>query len=416
MIEHPTRYAAAGWPHGTRLFAVAAAVALVSSACGEKGPVQPEPDPDPVGFDWDLPAGFPTPRVPADNPMTAEKVALGRHLFYDRRMSGNETMSCADCHDQALAFTDGIALAVGSTGDVLPRSSMSLTNIAYSPVLTWANHTQTALTQQMLIPMFAAAPVELGLAGADEFLDRARTDPAYQTLFADAYPEDGDPFTLDNVTQAVAAFERVLISGDSPEDRFRRGDAGALSASAQEGRALFFSDEPGCFKCHSGENLEDEVVFFTSNFDFEGRSIPHVQFDNTGLYNLIVDGEEGWYPEHDTGLYAVTGNPVDIGKFKVPSLRNVALTAPYMHDGSIATLDEVIDHYAAGGRTIDSGPYAGVGSANPHKSRLVAGFTLTAAQRTALIDYLHALTDESFVTDPRFTNPWPPGSAAHGAP
>jgi len=414
MNANQPRRAVAFRLRGLGLASVAAAVALSSSACDDAQPLQP--DPDPVEFDWDLPAGFPTPRVPADDPMTAEKVALGRHLFHDKRMSGNETMSCASCHTQALAFTDGTALAVGSTGDVLSRSSMGLTNIGYSPVLTWANHRQTALTEQMLIPMFAVAPVELGLAGADVLLDRLRADVTYQSLFAEAYPVEIDPFTLDNVTRAVAAFERVLISGNSAEDRFRRGDASALSASEQEGRSLFFSDAVGCFKCHSGESLQDEVIFFTSNFDFEGRSLPHIQFDNTGLYNLTVNGEDGWYPAHDTGLYAITGNPVDIGKFKVPDLRNVALTAPYMHDGSIATLDEVIDHYAAGGRTITSGPNAGVGSDNPHKSRLVAGFTLTAQERTALIDYLGALTDQAFVTDSRFSNPWPSGSPAHGVP
>jgi cytochrome c peroxidase len=416
MIENQPRYAAAFRLRGLGLATLAAAVALSSSACGDERPLQPDPDPDPVDFDWDLPAGFPTPRVPEDDPMTAEQVALGRHLFYDERMSGNETMSCASCHAQALAFTDARPLAVGSTGDVLPRSSMSLTNIAYSPVLTWGDHRQTALTEQMLIPMFAPDPVELGLAGEEALLDRLRADGTYPSLFAEAYPEDSDPFTLDNVTRAVAAFERVLISGDSPEDRFRRGDANAMSASAQDGRSLFFSDEVGCFECHSGENLQDEVVFFTSNFDFEGRSLPHIQFDNTGLYNLIVNGETGWYPEPNTGLYAITGNPLDIGQFTVPDLRNVALTAPAQHDGSIATLDEVIDHYAAGGRTIAIGPYAGVGSDNPHKSRLVAGFTLTADQRTALIDYLGALTDQAFITDSRFSNPWPPGSPAHGAP
>jgi len=413
MMENQPRHAAAFRLRGLGL-ATVAAVTLSSAACGGESPIQP--DPDPIAFDWDLPAGFPTPRVPEDDPMTVEKVALGRHLFYDERLSGNETMSCASCHAQALAFADARALAVGSTGDVLPRSSMSLTNIAYSPVLTWGNHRLTALTEQMLIPMFAANPIELGLSGEDELLDRLRGDATYLTLFAEAYPADADPFTLDNVTRAIASFERVLISGNAPEDRFRRGDASALSASAQEGRALFFSDEVGCFECHSGENLQDEVVFFTSNFDFEARSLPHIQFDNTGLYNLTVGGEEGWYPEPNTGLYAITGNPVDIGKFKVPDLRNVALTAPYMHDGSIATLDEVIDHYAAGGRTIASGPYAGVGSANPHKSRLVAGFTLTAEQRTALIDYLGALTDPAFITDSRLSNPWPPGSPAHGVP
>jgi cytochrome c peroxidase len=396
-----------------RLATAVVAVALLSAACSDGGTEPPIDDPV---FQWDLPAGFPTPRVPADDPMTAEKVALGRHLFYDERMSGNQTMSCASCHAQSLSFTDGRPVSVGSTGDVLPRSSMSLANIAYSPVLTWGNHTQTALTEQMLIPMFATNPVELGMPGEDVLLDRLRPDATYQSLFAAAYPDDTDPFTLDNVTRAVASFERILISGNSPEDRFRRGEASALTPSAQAGRSLFFSDEVGCFECHSGETLDDEVVFFTSNFDFEGRSLPHIQFDNTGLYNLTVNGEDGWYPAPNTGIYAITGRMVDMGKFKVPDLRNVAVTGPYMHDGSIATLDEVIDHYAAGGRTIDSGPYAGVGSANPHKSRLVDGFMLTAEQRTALLDYLAALTDSEFLTDSRFSNPWPADSPAHGLP
>ena len=385
-------------------------VALLSVGCGD-GTVGPDPD-DPQAFDWRLPPGFPTPRVPQDEPMTAAKVELGRHLFYDVRLSGNETMSCASCHRQSLAFTDGRQVSIGATGQTLPRSAMSLTNIGYQPVLTWGDITQTALTTQMRIPMFAENPVELGLAGMEvQLLDRLRADATYPSLFAGAYPDETDAFTIDNVTRAIASFERTLISGDSPADRFRRGDTNALTASARAGRDLFLSDSVGCFKCHSGHN----EVFFTSNFDFEGRSLPHIQFDNTGLYNLTVGGEEGWYPAPNTGLYSVTGNPVDMGRFKVPTLRNIAVTAPYMHDGSIATLGEVLDHYAAGGRTISSGPYAGVGSANPHKSRLVAGFNLTAEQRQALLDYLGALTDDEFLTDPRFSNPWPPNSPARGA-
>jgi cytochrome c peroxidase len=393
-----------------------AGVALLSTACGNEGSLGPTPG-DPgdavTGFEWNLPPGFPTPRVPEGDSMTAEKVALGRHLFYDVRLSGNETMSCASCHQQALAFTDGKQVAVGSTGDVLPRSSMSLANIGYQPVLTWADITQTALTEQMHVPLFADDPVELGLAGMEvELLDRLRVDATYESLFAEAFSGQADPFTIDNLTRAIASFERTLISGDSPADGFRQGDVTALSSSAQLGRTLFLSSEVGCFKCHSGHS----EVFFTSNFDFEGRSLPHIQFDNTGLYNLTVGAEDGWYPVANTGLYAITGNPLDMGRFKVPTLRNVAQTAPYMHDGSIATLDEVLDHYAAGGRTIDSGPYAGVGSENPHKSRLVSGFTLTDEQRAALLDYLEALTDLEFLTDSRFSNPWPPDSPAHGVP
>ncbi len=399
--------------HGLGLATALTGAVLVSAACVDYealGPTPRAPDETPGGFEWQLPPGFPPPRVPEDDPMSAETVTLGRHLFYDQRLSGNETMSCASCHQQALAFTDGRQVSVGSTGDVLPRSAQTLANVGYQPVLTWADHNQRALATQALIPMFAEDPVELGLSGIEEELfDRLRADDTYQSLFAEAFPDEADPFTVGNATRAIASFQRTLISGNSPEDRFRRGDPNALSASAQIGRTLFFSDqvgEPGCVKCHSGHNQ----VFLTSNFDFEGRSIPHIQFDNTGLYNLTVDGEDGWYPEPNTGLYRITGRPEDMGLFKVPTLRNVALTAPYMHDGSIATLEEVLDHYAAGGRTIESGPYAGVGSENPHKSSLVTGFEVTPEERQALIDYLEALTDQEFVTDPRFSNPWSAGS------
>lgn len=402
---------------GRRALATAlAGAALLTLACGDEAPFVPDPE---ETYQWQLPPGFPTPRVPEDNPMTEAKVALGRHLFYDMRLSGNQTMSCASCHRQSLAFTDGRAVSVGSTGDVLPRSAMSLTNVGYQPVLTWADHRQTTLAKQMLIPMFAAHPVELGLAGMEiELLDRLGADAIYDALFAEAFPDDADPLTIDNLTRAIESFERTLISGNSPEDRFRRADATALSPSAQAGRSLFFSEDVGCFECHSGTGPQPDraQVFFTSNFDYAGPQLPHIQFDNTGLYNLTVNGEEGWYPAPNTGLYAITGRPVDMGKFKVPDLRNVAVTAPYMHDGSIATLSDVIDHYAAGGRTIDSGPNAGIGSANPHKSRLLDGFTLTPDQRQALLDYLSALTDQEFLSDPRFSNPWPPNSPAHRVP
>jgi cytochrome c peroxidase len=398
----------AGLGHAKLRFAVAlTGAALASAACGTEQTLEPIPD-EPAAFAWDLPPGFPAPRVPEDDPMTEEKVALGRYLFYDQRLSGNQTQSCGSCHLQSLAFTDGKQVSVGSTGAVLPRSSMSLANIGYQPVLTWARPDLTSLTQQMLIPLLAHDPVELGIAGMEEeVLDRLRADAIYQSLFPEAFPSQTDPFTIANVTRAIASFERTLISGSSPADRYREGDASALSASARAGHDLFFSDEVGCVKCHSGHNR----VFFTSNFDFEGRSIPHIQFDNTGLYNLDQDGA---YPEPNTGVYSVTGKPEDMGRFKVPTLRNVALTAPYMHDGSIATLDEVLDHYAAGGRTITSGQHAGVGSENPHKSHLVTGFTLTPEQRQALLDYLDALTDQEFLTDPRLSNPWPAGSPARG--
>lgn len=384
---------------GAKFAATVAAFALLSAGCGDDEVVRPaieDPGAPDEGFVWNLPPGFPEPRVPDDNPMTQEKVELGRRLFYDTRISGNRTQSCASCHQQSLAFTDGKPLAVGSTGERHFRSAMNLTNVAYQPVLTWADPTQTSLAGQILIPLFGHDPVELGLAGReDELLNRLRADEVYDSLFLAAFPDQEDPVTIENLTKAVASFERTLISGDSPADRFREGDTSALSESARLGRDLFFSDRLGCFKCHGG-------LFFTGTFDHEGKEVADILFDNNGLYNL--DGN-GAYPEPNTGLYRFTGKPEHMGFFKVPTLRNIALTAPYMHDGSIATLDEVLDHYAAGGRTIESGPYAGVGSENPHKSPFITGFTLTPDERQAVLDYLRALTDERFITDPRFSNP-----------
>jgi cytochrome c peroxidase len=174
------------------------------------------------------------------------------------------------------------------------------------------------------------------------------------------------------------------------------GDEAALSASALRGQDLFFSEELECFHCHGGFNFSDSVATETTN-------IIEVMFHNTGLYNL---GGTGDYPPENTGLHALTGVPTDMGRFRAPSLRNIAKTAPYMHDGSIATLDEVLDHYAAGGRTIEEGPFAGVGADNPYKSEFVTGFSLTPDERADLLAFLESLTDETFLTDPRFASPF----------
>jgi cytochrome c peroxidase len=346
---------------------------------------------------WDLPAGFPVPKVPTDNPMSVAKVELGRRLFYDKRLSGNQSFACANCHQQERAFADREPRAVGSTGQVHPRGSMSLTNVAYSPVLTWANPLMKRLEQQALVPMFGETPVELGLAGREkEMLDRLGRDPRYIRLFPSAFPDSGPAISLDHVTKAIAAFERTLISSNSPYDRAQRGDTHALNASAKRGERLFFSERLECFHCHGGFN-------FTGTTDYVGKGIPEVEFHNTALYNI---GGKGAYPKDNPGLREFTQRAEDEGKFKAPTLRNIALTAPYMHDGSIATLDAVLDHYAAGGRTIRAGPYKGVGSRNPNKSEFINGFTLTRLEKHDVIAFLEALTDSSFIRDSRFANPW----------
>ncbi len=348
-------------------------------------------------FAWNLPKGFPKPYVPPDNPMTAAKVELGRYLFYDMRMSVNGKASCATCHKQELAFTDGRAVAVGATGESHSRSAMSLVNVAYSAVLMWSNPGMKLLEEQALVPMFGEHPVELGLHEGGRFLSTLRSDPQYRQLFAAAFPTDQDPFTIKNVTKAIACFERSIVSARSPYDRYHfSGDDSAFSESAKRGEILFFSQPLSCFRCHGGFNFSDATVS-ANNPDRQ------VEFHNTGLYNLRGTFS---YPAPNLGIYEFTKSPLDVGKFKAPTLRNIAVTAPYMHDGSIATLEGVLDHYAAGGRTIASGANAGVGHDNPNKDHLVGGFQLSTQDRADLVAFLRSLTDDALLHDPRFANPW----------
>jgi cytochrome c peroxidase len=357
----------------------------------------------PTDFAWDLPTGFPLPVVPPDNPMSAAKVELGRRLFYDTQLSGNQTQSCGSCHRQALAFTDGRATSVGSTGQLHPRGALSLANVAYASSLTWANPLfamavlPEPLERQSQLPLYGDAPVELGLKSQSQIEGRLRAASDYPGWFARAFPDQEQPITAQNIGRALAAFERTLISGNSAFDRFMVGrDASALSDAAVRGYALFSSDRLGCAVCHAGFDLSDHVHY---------RDKPSLEqpYHNTALYNL--DGH-GAYPEPNTGTYNVTQDPKDMGHFKAPSLRNIAVTAPYMHDGSIATLSLVLDHYAAGGRTLSSGMYAGVGAENPLKDPLLHGFTLTESERADLLEFLESLTDRTFLADPRFADPF----------
>ncbi|MCC7341313.1 MAG: di-heme enzyme [Bryobacterales bacterium] len=333
-------------------------------------------------FDWRLRPRFAPPSVPADNPMSAEKVELGRRLFYDSRLSGNGTQSCATCHRQELAFTDGLAHAVGSTGQLHPRSSMSLVNIAYAPALTWADPNLSDLAPQALAPMFGTDPVELGLKGMEQtLLARLRKEPIYQSLFPRVFPQSADPFTVENVTKALAAFERSIISTRSPYDRYRYdGVEDAISAAAKRGEKLFFSGEKaGCFQCHGGWNFSGPVRF-------AGGPAVEAEFHNTGL--------RAFYKAPNNGIERHTGRPSDNGRFKAPTLRNIVLTAPYMHDGSILTLEGVLDHYASGGKAI------------PNKSPAMRSHKLTPQQRADLIEFLKTLTDVELLRDPRWSDPW----------
>lgn len=355
-------------------------------------------------FVWNVPDGVSEPDVPADNPMSEAKVQLGRHLFYDERLSGNQTQACGSCHQQALAFTDGLARAVGSTGQLHTRSTMSLANVAYAESLTWANPVLLNLERHALVPLFGERPVELGLSGQDEQLvERLAMHPAYPTMFEAAFPERGGEISIATITRALAAFQRTVLSTNSAYDRHLQGIPGALSETAQRGMELFFSERLRCAHCHRGFFFSDATGDPTTDVEREPSATPDGRpFHNTGLYNL---GARGGYPEGNAGLYAFTGDPKDIGRFKTPTLRNIAVTAPYMHDGSIEALEGVVSHYAAGGRTILDGPHAGVGHLNPNKSELVSGFEITPEETRDLIAFLRSLTDEDLLTDPQLAAP-----------
>lgn len=376
-------------------------LAFLVLACSADEPVDPETEYRAI---LGIPDYLEVPAIPDFNPPTREKIELGRRLFYDPRLSGNQEQSCASCHEQRFAFADGLRTPTGSTGQVLKRNSLGLANSVYSSSLTWANNGLVQLEDQLQVPIRGDNPVELGVHDGivDEVMARFDEDPVYARLFRDAFPDSPSDATVEKIIFALATFCRTLVSADSPYDRYLRGDRSALTEQQRRGLALFNGEELECFHCHSGVNLT------TSYRDFHTTpGTVRYPFFNNGLYN--VDGE-GSYPPHDQGLYDVTLNPADRGRFRPPSLRNVALTAPYMHDGSIETLEDVVRHYAAGGRNIESGPFAGDGRVSPLKSGLVRGFRITEQELADVVAFLESLTDTGFIENPAFADPFTPSS------
>lgn len=335
---------------------------------------QPKKEP----YVWQAPEGFPIPNVPADNPMSEAKIVLGKALFFDTGLSANQTQSCASCHVQKFAFAEPKTVSVGSTGEAHRRNAQSLVNVAYNRTLTWAHNGIESIEQQILIPMFGESPVELGITGhEDEVLARFNT-PAYNTLFEQAFDQP-EP-TFDHVVKALASYVRSLISLDSAFDRYAyQGQDDALTESQLRGLNLFFSEQFECHHCHGGFN-------FTQSSVHENQLLDLRPFHNTGLYN--TDGL-GRYPESDMGLYEITGESQDMGRFRAPTLRNVAVSGPYMHDGSVETLEQVIELYATGGRD--------AGQQSPLKSVFVRPISMTEQDKQDLVNFLHSLTDPEFL-------------------
>ncbi|MBW1757837.1 MAG: di-heme enzyme, partial [Deltaproteobacteria bacterium] len=284
-------------------------------------------------------------------------------------------------------------------------------NAGYAASLTWANNVVDKLEEQALVPMFGEEPVELGMAGMeDELLRRMRDDARYPDMFATAFPGEDAPIVLGNITKAIAAFQRQLTSFNSKYDRWNRRDETALNPSEQRGMALFFggtteagvTDALECFHCHGG-------FLFSQASDHQQNTFDQKSFINNGLYNLDDDGS---YPTGNQGIYDLSFDPEDKGKFKPPSLRNIAVTGPYMHDGSLETLEAVLRHYERGGRSVPKGTMingedvSGDGRDNPNKSNFLNGFEITDQEREDVLAFLRALTDEEFLTNPAYSDPF----------
>ncbi|MGB1198515.1 MAG: MbnH family di-heme enzyme [Thalassotalea sp.] len=361
---------------------------LIISGC-DKTPKKP--------YQWPITEGFPKPHVPENNPMSDDKVALGRVIFYDKNLSFNQQQSCASCHHQAFAFGENVAQSVGTTGQQHRRNAPALVNIAYNKTLTWAHDGITELEQQILLPMFGEEPIELGITGHEKEVLARFTTENYQMLFEQAFPDQDISYSL--IVKALASFVRSLISLNSPFDRYAYlNDDSAISASALRGMNLFFSEKLECHHCHGGFN-------FTQSTSHEKQLLDRRPFHNTGLYNIEYGNGQSGYPKEDSGLNEISLNKKDNGRFRAPTLRNIALSAPYMHDGSIDTLAQVLDFYAAGGRNIASGQHQGDGRINPLKSPFIKGFKMSDEDRSDLIAFLQTLTDKSFIKDKSLAAP-----------
>ena len=368
----------------------AIALALLLAGCRRDKAEEPEaPVPGGTPYTLVIPSNLPPMEIPPDNQLTVEGVALGRFLFFEKRLSGNNGMSCASCHAPALAFTDGKAVPKGIDSIAGPRSTMPLINLGYAHFFFWDGRA-ASLEQQILQPV--VNPIEMHEAWPNA-MSKLQADAVYPTLFERAFGTQH----IDSlkVAKAIAQFIRTMVSGNSPFDKFRRGE-GFISPDAQAGFDLFQKEGGAigqnipvagstpvigqggadCFHCHT-----DAAGLFTDE-----------QFHNNGLDTVFTD----------LGRAGVTNDPSDLAKFKTPTLRNIMVTAPYMHDGRFTTIDQVLDHYDDGGH-----PSATV---DPFMKFTSPDMTLglTPTKRMQIKAFLNSLTDEEFLTNPAFQDPGPP--------
>jgi len=302
-------------------------------------------------YTFEVPSNFAEPRIPTDNILTEERIALGKQLFFDNRLSRNLNFSCASCHKPSLAFSDTILVPPGDMQLIGKRGSPSLANVAWHPYFFKEGGSPTLETQ---VQGPIENPEEMNFT-FPEVIERLGKIEAYQILAQIAYKREFDAFVL---TRALGAFQRTLVSANSTYDQYLAGTA-TLNDAELSGRDLFFG-KANCASCHTGADFTE--------YDFE----------NNGLYENY----------EDVGLFRVSSDSLDIGKFKIPTLRNIELTAPYMHNGGLKTLYEVVEHYNSGGKN------------HPNKSQKIEALQLSTEEKANLVAFLKTLTDISFTNNP----------------
>lgn len=334
-------------------------------------------DYNPEGYELELPPHFPPLPATPENPLTVDGVDLGRHLFYDPILSRDSTISCESCHRQELAFTDGLKKSVGIGGRLSERSSMSLVNLAWANNgLFWDGRVVT-LEEQALHPIEDPREMDEKLSNVVRKLQR---HTLYQEKFRKAFGINNTvEITPELIGKALAQFQRTIISGNSKVDRDRFLQTDFLTGEELDGYTMLFIEEDRVFEDAECVHCHNPGAFFTGNGYF---------------HNGLISESEA---DENPGRYLVTNSNNDIGKFRAPTLRNIALTGPYMHDGRIETLEEVLDHYFSGG--------------HPHPNRdpllsMQSVTSFTPEQKEAMIKALHALTDSTLITDPKYSNPF----------
>ena len=347
-----------------KYFPVFVLVALLSlTACRPDEPGPKDDGVDRVEVTLEVPAHFRQPTIPPDNPLTQAKIDLGKALFFEPMLSRDSSVSCASCHLPENAFSDPRRLSLGVENRVGKRQAMALVNLAYQRSFFWDGRAST-IEEQVHFPV--EDPLEMDFRMI-EVAERLTGHSEYEPMFQRAFGRSADSVAI---VQAIASFERTLLSVNSKYDQFRMqgNDSTLFSAAEWRGYQLFFTETTGthaeCFHCHNDPNFDD----------------PGGRFLNNGLYRFY----------DDLGRFDVSQNSYDIGRFKVPTLRNIEYSAPYMHDGSIRTLREVLDTYARGG------------AGHQNQDVLIINITLTEQEKDDLIAFLKTLSDPDFISNPAF--------------